>query len=142
MNDKKHFVLGHSRPFNRDELDIVFAITHRMTTHHGWVLSNFYSNVIEKTYRTAVAPKRAMVYVSIDLTNEFHAMLGEFTSAGENVLVGCPGWFTGKPEQDEIERLVDAYVASAEKAISQAYSVRLLRPSLGDNNSAMPLVSQ
>ena len=42
----------------------------------------------------------------------------------------------------EIERLVDAYVASAEKAISQAYSVRLLRPSLGDNNSAMPLVSQ
>lgn len=140
--DAKHFVLGHSRLFNRDELDIVFAITHRMTTHHGWVLSEFYSNVIEKTYQTAVAPNRAMVYVTVDLANEYHALVGDFTSAGVNVLVGCPGWITGKPSQEEIERLVDAYVASAEEAISQAYSVRLLRFMPCDYNRAIPVVSQ
>jgi len=93
---------------------------------HGWRKDRLV-DAFSKIFETAVAPKRASIWLSFDkecsrwwLTN------GDFASAGENVLAGTYAIFPSGMSQTSIEQTVAALVSEMERKIAGAYSVRLL----------------
>lgn len=84
-------------------------------------------DVFSKSFETAVAPKRASIWLRFDQENNHWRLTnGDFTSAGENVLATCTRILHAGMQQDEIEQAIADFVAEMEREIAGAYSVRLL----------------
>jgi hypothetical protein len=93
---------------------------------HGW-LKDRTVDAFSKTFRTAVAPKSASLWLRFAGDRESWWLThGDFTSAGENVLATASVFLSSRATAEEVSESIDNLVEELENRIAQAWSVRLL----------------
>lgn len=108
-------------------MDIHATVIQRLVEQHGWSSDRLLSNVLQKEYRTAVAPKMATLRLTFDTVYSHYWLNGEFVSAGVNVLASHFACIPSASDLNTVHGKVDAFVDDAEQAIAGSYAVRLLR---------------
>lgn len=100
----------------------------RLCDEHGWTRDRIVP-VVSKDFPTAVGPKRAFVRVVVPDNGLGQIWLtGEYTSEGNNALVGCTAYLSQDSFLEELDAGVDAFAQRVTKTISETYAGRLLRP--------------
>ena len=91
----------------------------------GWTASG-YTAIASKTYRTAVGPKEAHVYLAGENTDWDNCWLaGDYQSEGRNIL--SRGLLIPKnADTATVRDLIRRFAADADLLVSQSYAARLL----------------
>lgn len=96
-----------------------------MLKERGWTPSEG-SALASREYPTAVGMKQALIYLYP--AQEGHASLqADYWSEGRNALSTAYRHVRDSLRDDELSRLVDAYLAEVDAQVAETYAARLLR---------------